>query len=316
MRTAAKLLFMISLASPLLANLSVQGMNPVATEGGSLVDLGKIGRGWSGHATWKIQNAQNLPLIITQVQPGCHCVEPEVDRNKLEKGETATIKARIRTLSQPEGLVSWRLKVHYRQGTQMGTMDLVAKAELVGDLICEPTILVFKGEGTLVVPLTLKDRRKPGIEVTKVSAGLKGIKADLQKSGPGDNLIRVEKLAGPSGHQKGYLVLETNDPLYPQLEIPVQLETSSTQKVEAAPSVIQFSSNDRCRVLFSRQGDLLVRVSKVHLPQGLAAKISKGPGPKSTIEFTKTGPIPAGEKVLVEFENKQLPATELEINGP
>lgn len=316
MRTAAKLLFMFSLANPLLANLSVRGMDPTPAERSDLVDLGKIGRGWAGQATWKIQNTQKLPLIITQIQPGCHCVEPEVDQNKLEIGQTATIKARIRTLSQPEGPVSWKLKVHYRQGNQTGTMDLLAKAELVGDLICEPTILVFKGDGSLAIPLTLKDRRKPGIEVTKVSAGLKSIKVDLQKSEPGDNLIRVEKLPGPSGHQKGFLVLETNDPLYPQLEVPVQLETSSTQKVEATPSVIQISSNGNCRVLLSRQGDLLVRVSKVHLPQGLTAKINKGPGPKSTIEFTQTGPIPAGEKVLVEFENKQLPATELEINGP
>jgi len=285
-------------------------------EPSTVVDLGKVGRGWSGPATWKWNNPGDQPLEITQIQAGCHCVEPQISEKRIAPSQTVDLTARIRTLSQPEGAVSWKVTAHYREGTEMKKMEFWARAELVGDIICQPTILSFRGTGRATSQLTLKDRRSPGIEVKSAKCNLPGIRVSLSKAAPADNEILVEKLPGHLGSQRGFIVLETNDPAYPTLEVPIHLETSALQKVEAAPAEIRSFGQGSARVILSRPGDQLVRVAKVETPAGLTCKMSKGPGAKMTLEFRQSGPVAAGAKAVVVFENPQLPALELPVGEP
>lgn len=279
----------------------------------AILDLGKVGRGWTGDLTWKLTNPSTQTMIVLAVEPGCHCVEPKIDHLTLEPGQSTRVHARIRTLSQPEGPVTWKVKVRHRVGNETGETSFWAKADLIADIVCQPTIVAFRGNGSATVPLVLSDRRKPGLEVLKVASGVQGIQAHLVKGQPGENQIRIEKLPGNHGTKRGFLVLETNDPVYTSIEVPVHIEPATSQKVEATPAEVRLNPPGAARVVLSRPGDLLVRVARVNTPAGLSAKTHKGPGAKATLEFHQTGVLAAGEKVLVEFENSQLPTLELPV---
>ncbi len=80
------------------------------------------------------------------------------------------------------------------------------------------------------------------------------------------------------------------------------------------PSRLVWNEQQACRMVLSRPGDLLVRVARVDVPPGVTVEIHRGPGPKSTLLFAQTGPIPAGSKVRIVFEKVELGFMDLNLD--
>ena len=273
------------------------------------INLGILGRGWSGEAQWSITNSSTSPVQILEVRSGCNCVEAKAERSILAPGESTTIQAMIRTLSQAGGKSSWRVSVKFAKPgnstEEPQNLSLLATAELTNDLRIEPTIISFKGSGPGQTQLTIDDQRSPPIRILKTTTNLQSISTRwLETNNTGHQTLLIQKKAGPAA--RGFVVLETDDPSRPRIEIPLFIEDTVTTTVEVTPTRIQWSESGACRMVLSRPGDLLVRVEKVESPREVSVKIVRGPGPRTTLEFRKMGVPPAGSKATVLFDKKEL----------
>lgn len=281
------------------------------------LNLGKLGRGWSGEALWTISNPTSNPVQILEVRSGCNCVESKADKTLLGPGESTKIRANIRTLSQAGGKSSWRVTLKFappgKTQDEPETLSLMASAEFVADLRIEPTIISFKGSGPGQSKLQILDDRSPPIRILKTSSNLSAISTHWSESStPSNQSLLILKKPGPAA--RGFVVLETDDPSRPRIEIPIQIEDSLTSSVEVTPSRIQWNSTGTCRMVLSRPGDLLVRVDKVEVPPEVTVKILRGPGPRTTLEFRNNGNLPAGSKAMVIFEKKELGKLVLDLD--
>ncbi|MCY2944834.1 MAG: DUF1573 domain-containing protein [Planctomycetota bacterium] len=282
----------------------------------STLELGKLGRGWSGDALWIITNNSGNPVKIIDVFASCHCVKPLAEKTLLGPGESTRIKATIRTLSQPGGKATWKVTLTHGTPAQPELLSLFAVADLIADLRIEPTILSFRGSGTHQTTIQIEDTRTPPIQILKATTSVMGVSATVMENLETTSQ-RIQKIAITKGaHAKGqgYLVLETTDNTRPRIEIPILIEESSTNKVEMTPSRMAWNEKQACRVVLSRPGDLLVRVARVDCPPGVSVEIHRGPGPRSTLLFTRMGSIPAGSKARVVFEKAELGVLDLEVD--
>ncbi len=273
-----------------------------------ILDLGKLGRGWSGEAIWTITNTSGKLQKILNVSASCHCVNPLVEKTLLGPGESMRIHGTIRTLSQPGGKTIWKVAISHGNPTQPEVLTVLAKAELVADLRIEPTILSFRGSGIQQTKIQIEDMRIPPIQIQKVTSSIQGVSGiklvGSETQNPRLQIIVINKEAQAKGH--GFLILETTDATRPRIEIPILIEESFTNKVERTPSRLAWNEKNTCRVVLSRPGDLLVRVTRVDCPPEVSVDIQRGPGPRSTLCFSRSGPIPAGSQLRVVFEKPEL----------
>ena len=257
----------------------------------STLELGRLGRGWSGDALWTITNTSGNPVKIIDVFASCHCVKPLAEKTLLGPGESTRIKATIRTLSQPGGKATWKVTLTHGTPAQPELLSLFAVADLIADLRIEPTILSFRGSGTHQTTIQIEDTRTPPIQILKATTSVMGVSAtvleNLETTHPRHQKIAITKGAHAKG--QGYLVLETTDTTRPRIEIPILIEESSTNKVEMTPSRMAWNEKQACRVVLSRPGDLLVRVARVDCPPGVSVEIHRGPGPRSTLLVHSSG---------------------------
>ena len=273
------------------------------------INLGKIGRGWSGEAEWSLTNTGANPVQILEIRSGCNCVEAKAEKNLLSSGASTKIRAHIRTLSQTGGKSSWKVTILFQHPDcireEPKTLALLATAELVADLRIEPTIISFKGAGPGQSQLTIFDERSPPIRILKTTTNIPAITTRWVENGiPGNQSLLIMKKQGPP--MRGFVVLETDDPTRPRIEIPIHIEETLTNLVEVSPTKIQWNPSGNCRMILSRPGDLLLRVEKVEVPEGVTVGVIRGPGPRATLEFKKVGQLASGSKAVVIFEKKEL----------
>jgi len=290
-----------------LQNQSIHGQTLTADP--ENLNLGKLGRGWSGEALWTIANPTSNPLQILEIRSGCNCVEAKAEKNLLSPGASTKIRAHIRTLSQAGGKSSWKVTIHFQNPNtpreEPKTLALLATAELVADLRIEPTIISFKGAGPGQSQLNILDNRSPPIRILKTTTNIPSISTRWADNGiPGNQSLLIMKKQGPA--TRGFVVLETDDPSRPRIEIPIHIDETLTNAVQVTPSRIQWSPSGTCRMILSRPGDLLVRVEKVEVSEGVSVSVLRGPGPRTTLDFRKNGQTPAGSKATVRFEKKEL----------
>lgn len=58
----------------------------------STLELGKLGRGWSGDAVWIITNTSGNPVKIIDVSASCHCVKPLAEKTLLGPGNPPALR--------------------------------------------------------------------------------------------------------------------------------------------------------------------------------------------------------------------------------
>ncbi len=183
------------------------------------LDLGKLGRGWSGEAVWTITNTSENAIKILDVTASCHCVKPLAEKSLLGPGESTRIQATIRTLSQPGGKASWRVTLTHGTPAKPDVLTLFAVADLIADLRIEPTIVSFRGTGTHQTTIQIEDRRTPPIHILRATSSVVGVSAKVVENGeanrPTQQIITLTKGAHAKG--QGFLVLETTDTTRPRI---------------------------------------------------------------------------------------------------
>src|SRR5438093_9263559 len=98
------------------------------------VNLGEIRGGAPCQVSFLMVNAGPMPIDILEVNRGCGCLAPRLDKRHLEPGEKATLLMEVRTLGHPNGPHTWTADIRYRCGNLVREAPLALRAIVKNDV--------------------------------------------------------------------------------------------------------------------------------------------------------------------------------------
>lgn len=220
------------------------------------VDRGTVRVGPPLSQTYRLTNQSNQSLSITGLSSSCGCLAPKVDQSELKPGASAVVTVEINTLSQPAGPVHWTTSVAWRCGSETGALLLALKAELVAEVRVEPAAVSFQIRRTRTLDLTITDVRPKPIRITSTGSTSPRIATELLPSkDPAVQQIRLTAKADQPGIvEQAAVWFTTNDPLYPQIRVPVSLDLLAKTRVAASPSPLLLDDQSGRVMLRDREG--------------------------------------------------------------
>jgi len=254
-----------------------------------VIDRGDVRVGPPLVETFRLTNTSAGPIVVTNVSSTCGCLAPKLAQHLVAPGATTTLSIEINTLSQPAGPVNWTTRITYRAGDLSGELTCTLKANLTAEVRVEPAAVAFHVKQARSVTLTVTDTRPKPFRITAVGTSSPYLTAELQpaRDDPHVRHIRLTAAAaGPPGAFTAAAWLTTDDPLYPQIRVPVNVVTPAKQRVAAAPSSVGLSSGSVLVQLRDREGQPVV-VDRVEAPASLNAKWAPGPGVMATLRVSR-----------------------------
>jgi hypothetical protein len=188
-------------------------------------------------------------LTITKVESGCGCLRRDLQRTALQPGETAALTIEVNTLTQPDGPNRWQVVVGYKLESpgaqpQVGELLLQITATLSREVSVVPAQVAFSTTGEASKVLTLTDTRGKPLTVLRAVASSPHLKVDIAprqgESGKPTTQQLTIKLApdAPSGQRDEAVVIQTDDPAYPEFRVPVRVEKRASGAVVATPESV------------------------------------------------------------------------------
>jgi hypothetical protein len=204
------------------------------------VDLGEIRGGPARMHRFELVNDGPNLVQILDLERGCGCLEPQLDRKLLKPGEKATLNLALRTAGQPNGPRSWNLRIRYRDGDVPREELLVVSATIRNEVTVRPSILALQVREVLRQEIVVSDLRSPPLKVTAVHASSPAIRATVQSSAAGVTRLQLEVTASamPADRQDALVSVYTDDPLYSPLELPIALTRAGKVTVTATPAEV------------------------------------------------------------------------------
>lgn len=183
-------------------------------------------------ARFGFANRGSRPITITGLQPSCGCLTPRLAKRTWQPGESGELLLPVETAGQKPGPNEYTLTVKY-DDPEPREAELVLKVTLPADqVLVRPRALIFYflGSGSLDREIVVTDLRKRPLSLTAVRSTLEFVSTELLPP-PVDraeaNVRRVKvTLSGeiPAGRHQGLIVLTTDDPAYPRLQVPVLVQ--------------------------------------------------------------------------------------------
>lgn len=204
-----------------------------------LVDLGAVPPSEEVSARFRFRNMGKLPVTIVETEPSCGCIKPRISRKTLKPNDGSEILLRVRTASVDPGAKEYSLKVHYQQEVAAGqpkpapqSVDLAFRVKLPAkQVLIQPRALIFYqlGDQPSEQELTVLDQRKTGLKILKAESSLPLAQVSLGTSSDTDegahvSRLRVKVAGHVEGRHQGIIKLETDDPIYRRLTVPLIIE--------------------------------------------------------------------------------------------
>ena len=236
------------------------------------IDRGQVRIGPPLTQTFRLTNVGQQPLTIAGVTATCGCLTPKLDRTTLAPNESATLNVEVNTLSQPAGQVAWITRVGWRTDSGSGELSLTLKANLIAEVRVEPAAMAFQVRRTRSVELTITDTRARPFRITATGSTLPQVTTELLPTNDKSiQRIRVTASAdGPAGVQSAVAWFTTDDPLYPQIRVPVTLNIPVKTRVSASPSVLFLDGASGRILLHDREGQP-VQIERIEVEGPLTA---------------------------------------------
>jgi hypothetical protein len=108
---------------------NVEVGNKTEMEVQSVVDAGKVMLGEIVHASFNVKNTGDYPLILAEVKGSCTCTVAEYPKDPIAPGESATIKANIKTERASPGTLSKEVRIV--ANTDPSTTSVLIKANVI-----------------------------------------------------------------------------------------------------------------------------------------------------------------------------------------
>lgn len=262
-----------------------------------VVDKGEVRSGLPLSHRFAFRNGGALAVDITDVHPSCGCLAPKLDKRHLQPGESGELLLEVNTLTQPAGLNSWRITLHYKSGQAEQQMSLFIRAQIVTEITVEPPSLAIYTDTAIHHEITVIDRRTEPLIVRAAPTSSPHVRTQLGElrrdaAGHWRRTIRVEVLADcPEGTHAETLRICTSDPLYSELKVPFTIVKRARRLVSAAPaSVVLSESADQplpARIVhLSAAEDGEVHIERVESDHpAVDCRWAQGPGHQATLKI-------------------------------
>jgi hypothetical protein len=246
--------------------------------------------------TFRLVNRGPHTIEITDVRPSCGCLAPRLEVRRLEPSAEAALHVAVNTLTQAAGAHTWPVRILYQEDGRPGELAVVLGARIVSEIAVEPPALTLTTEGALGHEVVLTDRRPRPLTITSVqltNAHLRAGAGEPFTDGAGRRAcaVRVEVPADcPEGRHDDVLRILTDDPTYPELDVPVTVVKRSPRSVRALPEAVEMSAPpgqplpSRIVLLSSGDGQAVV-VDRVETDDpAIECRWAPGPGPRATLK--------------------------------
>lgn len=249
---------------------------------------------------------------ILDVKGSCGCLVPRLNKQSYPAGEQGVLHVELNTLTQPAGPHAWRVQVRYRTGGREGETVLLLKAELIAEILVEPTAIVLFIDRPLQREILIKDLRPRPFLITKAQASSPAIRAqvDTPTRDPEGRwtckvLLNVTP-DGPDGRRDEILSIYTDDPEYRELRVPITLVKRTGKDVTATPASLSISVERGLpipsqRILVRSRDGRPVSIERVDVNERFfKVSWSQGEHPTATVRIAvDKGVVEGGEFITV-----------------
>jgi hypothetical protein len=256
------------------------------------VDLGEVRGGPSRQHRFDLINDGRTTIEIIDIERGCGCLTPRLERKSLGPGEKTSLVVELRTAGQPNGPRSWNLRLRYREGDTVREELLVVAATIRNEVTVQPTILALHVRGALRQEVAVTDLRTPPLKVTSVHVSSPAIRATVQPPRGGVTRLTLDITAAelkPGAHD-AMLSIYTDDPQYSPLQLPITLTRVEQLAVTATPSQVEAHVSTAEPVgaalvrLRAADGRTVVVKAATADDPGITCTWAAGPGPAATVK--------------------------------
>ncbi|MDW8243182.1 MAG: DUF1573 domain-containing protein [Thermogemmata sp.] len=193
---------------------------------------------------FELRNSGASPVLITRVESSCGCSRLLVSQREVPPGTTALLSLELATLTQPEGLQRWPVRVYYRdkaEDTKEKTLELLVCARIVREIEVQPTRLIISASGATAHTITIRDQRSRPLTIRRVTSVSPFVTTRVESTTPGHYRITVGIAEQtPEGEHDGSISLWTDDPAYTELRIPVFIWRRPARNVHLVPEEVTF----------------------------------------------------------------------------
>ena len=272
----------LGLASPLAA---LHCPNPI-------VSKGDIKGGPPLAQAFELTHRGSGTLTITKVEAGCGCVHRTLSATVLKPGETAKLTLEVNTLTQPDGPNRWQAIVSYSVDQQPAELVLAVTAKLSRQVSVNPPQVGFSTATEATQTLIVTDRRRKTLTVVKATGSSPHLTASIAAPTLEANGTATQKIAlklsadAPAGHRDEVIVLQTDDPEYPEFRVPIRV-------LKKAPGIVS-ASPEEVAVRFAAGQEEVSSLLQLRAPEGKNIRIESATSefPVVSTKFsTEAGPV-------------------------
>ena len=205
------------------------------------VDLGEVRGGPAREHRFELINDGRTDIRILDIERGCGCLTPRLERKHLKPGERTSLHVEVRTAGQPNGPRSWNVRLRYRDGDTLREELLVVAATIRNEVTVQPTILALHVRDVLQQEVVVTDLRSPPLKVTSVHASSPAIRPTVASTNGGVTKLQLQVTAAAlqAGTHDALLTIYTDDSQYSSLTIPMTLTRETPAPVTATPAEVE-----------------------------------------------------------------------------
>lgn len=180
-------------------------------------------------ARYTFTNTSDQPVRITDLEPSCGCLKPQLRKDLYLPGETGEFFLRVQTTTETAGPKEYVVKVSY-EDPQPHELDLTFRVTMPErHVVVEPRALLFyqNSENATTRTAIISDHRDKPFRVTAATSSSEWVTAEIGSSTVDARGVRHTEVditaAGrvPSGRHDGVITITTDDESFRTVQIPV-----------------------------------------------------------------------------------------------
>lgn len=260
-------------------------------------DIGEVRCGTRRVHAFPFVNRGPDAVEITDTRASCGCLTPRLEKRVYQPGERGEIRLEINTLSQPAGSHTWRVQVFTRRGGQTEETALDVSGRVIAEIQVQPPVLNIFANQAVSHTITVTDLRPRSSTVTDARTSSPYLKTRIMGRRQDDagrwvHTIQVDVAADcPEGRHHEVVSIDTDDPAYRDLQVPVTVVRRARQHVAAVPAAVTWQAPageplPARLVLVRGADDRPVQVERVEADDpALVCQWAPGPGNQATVKL-------------------------------
>jgi hypothetical protein len=295
---------MTTVMIPLYFALVLWSQPPILSADKNAIDLGEVRTGTPLAATVQLKNLATVLLQLHPPKLPCGCIQPIFSKDLVEPGKTTPFQISIRTLGLAPGPRRWTIQIPAQAGPIESTLEVTLSARLIREIDVSPTQIAVHFSDSTTGTIVITDARAKPLNITGITAP-----TYLKTTHIGRKITWHTSPDLKEGQQTGSIEIQTDDPAYPQLSIPVALHKGSRPPFRIAPEELVLRTQSGIVAIMPAEGRTVQVQSVVCDPPCFDIKTAHG-NQSAAIRLTRTDNTPpSGKATLTITLQDPLPTT-------